>query len=101
MATTSGFDGRNLEFRWSADVGQSRQSHIHVGRGRKYRGRSWNRVAIHHRCKVISTSGLAVAVLNVGNQPTSGNVGSARDVSGMVAKVGVAVGIVPPANSVQ
>jgi len=33
---TSGFDGRHLEFRWSADVGQSRQSHIHVGHGQKY-----------------------------------------------------------------
>ncbi len=34
-ATTSGFDGRHLEFRLSADVGQSRQSHIHVGHDRK------------------------------------------------------------------
>ncbi len=36
-----------------------------------------------------------------GNQPTSDNVGSAKDVSGMVANVGVAVGIVSPAHSVQ
>ena len=29
--------------------------------------------------------------MNSGNQPTSGNVGSVRDVSGMVENVGVAV----------
>ncbi len=53
----------------------------------------------------MSTSGLAVAILNFGNvilisanQPTSDNVRSARDVSGMVANVGVAVGIVSPAH---
>jgi len=39
--------------------------------------------------------------LNFGNQPTSGNVGSARDVSGMVANVEVAVGIVSAAHCVQ
>ena len=44
--------------------------------------------------------GIAVAIFNVGNQSTSGNVGSARDVSGMVANVGVAVGIVSPAHCV-
>ncbi len=46
---------------------------------------------------MISTSGFA-AILNSGNQPTSGNVGSVRNVSGMVANVGVAVGIVSPAH---
>ncbi len=40
-------------------------------------------------------------ILISGNQPTSGNVGSARDVSGMVANVVVAVGIVSPAHCVQ
>ena len=42
-----------------------------------------------------------VAILNSGNQPTSGNVGSVRDVSSMVANVGVAVGIVSPAHCGQ
>ncbi len=58
--------------------------------------------------KLFFTSGLAVAILNFGNailisgnQPTSGNVGSARDVSGMVGNVGVAIGIVSPAHCVQ
>jgi len=58
--------------------------------------------------KLFSTSGLAVASLkignaslNFGNQPTSGNVGSARNLSGMVANVDVAVGIVSPAHCVQ
>ncbi len=99
-AATSGFYGRHLEFRWSANVGQSRQSHIHVGHGQKYGGTSWNRGAINHRLKVISTSGLAVVILNSDIQPTSGNVGSDRDVSGMVANVGVAVGMVLPADCV-
>ncbi len=40
-------------------------------------------------------------ILISGNQPTSDNVGSAWAVSGMVANVGVAVGIVSPAHSVQ
>ena len=40
-------------------------------------------------------------ILISGNQPTSDNVGSARDVSGMVANVVVAVGIVSPAHCVQ
>jgi len=51
---------------------------------------------------------LAVAILNLGNailisgyQPTSGNVGSARDVSSVVVNVGIAVGIVSPAQCVQ
>ncbi len=44
---------------------------------------------------------LAVAILNVGDKPTSRNVGSTRDVSGVVANVGVAVGIVSPADCVQ
>ena len=39
--------------------------------------------------------------MNSGNQPTSGNVGSVRDVSSMVANVGVAVGIVSPAHCDQ
>ncbi len=51
--------------------------------------------------KFISTSGLAVTILNYGNQPTSGNVRSGRDVSGRVANVGVAIGIVSPAHCVQ
>ncbi len=68
-ATTSGFAGRHLEFRLSADV--------------------------------ISTSGLAVAILNFGNEPTSGNVGSVRSVSGMVANVWVTVRIVSPAHFAQ
>ncbi len=50
---------------------------------------------------VIYNSGLVVAILNSGNQPTSGNVGSVRDVSSMVANVEVAVGIVSPAHYVQ
>ena len=54
-----------------------------------------------HRSKVISTSGLLVAILNSGNQPTSGNVESVRDVSSMVAKVEVAVGIVSPARCIH
>ncbi len=41
------------------------------------------------------------AILNSGNQSTSGNVGSVRDESGIVANVGVAVGIVSPAHCVQ
>ena len=100
--------GHHFRFRWSpfrisvlGDVGQGRQSHIHVGHGRKYVVRSWNRCAIHHRQKVISTSGLAVAILNFANQPTSGNVGSERNVSSKDANVGVAVGIVPPADCIQ
>ena len=44
-----------------------------------------------HRSKVTSTSGLLVAILNSSNQPTSGNVGSVRDVSSTVANVEVAV----------
>ena len=44
-----------------------------------------------HRSKVTSTSGLLVAILNSGYQPTSGNVGSVRDVSSTVANVEVAV----------
>ena len=46
-----------------------------------------------HRSKVTSTSGLGllVAILNSGNQPTSGNVGSVKDVSSTVAIVEVAV----------
>ena len=44
-----------------------------------------------HRSKVISTSGLVVAILNSGNQPTSGNVGSVREVSSTVANVEVPV----------
>ncbi len=51
------------------------------------------------RSKVISTSGLAI--LNSGNQPKSGNVGSVRYVSSMVANVGVAVGIGSQDHSVQ
>ena len=41
------------------------------------------------------------AILNSGNQPTSGNVGCALDVSSMVVNVGVAVGIVSPAHCGQ
>ena len=44
-----------------------------------------------HRSKVTSTSGLLVTILNSGNQPKSGNVGSVRDVSSTVAIVEVAV----------
>ena len=49
---------------------------------------------------MISTSGLVAAILNSGNQPTSGNVGSVRNVSSIVANVGygVAVGIVSPCS---
>ncbi len=54
-----------------------------------------------HRSNVISTSGLLVIILNSGNQPTSGNVGSVRDVSSMVANVEVSVGIVLPARCVH
>ncbi len=42
-----------------------------------------------------------VAILNSGNQATLGNVGSVRDMSCMVANVGVAVAIVSPAHCVQ
>ena len=52
--------GRHLSFRcrpMSHDVGQCRQCHILVGRGRKYRGSRWNRFEICFRSKVISTSG--------------------------------------------
>ena len=49
-----------------------------------------------HRSKVISTSGLVVAILNSGNQPTSGNVGSVRDVSSMAENTEVDVGIEAP-----
>ncbi len=38
------------------------------------------------------------AILNSGNQPTSGNVGAAWGVFSMVVNVGVAVGIVSPAH---
>jgi hypothetical protein len=51
--------------------------------------------------KVISTSGLFVAILNSSNQPTSGNVGSVGYVSSIVANAEVAVGIVPPTRCVQ
>jgi hypothetical protein len=57
--------------------------------------------ASSHTVEVISTSGLVAAILNSGNQPTSGNVGSVRDVFGMVENVGVTVGIVSPAHCVQ
>ena len=42
-----------------------------------------------------------VAILNSGDQPTSGNVGSVSDVSSMVANAGVVVGIVSPAHCDQ
>ena len=45
-------------FRMSADVGQCRQCHIRVGRGRKCGGSRWNRVEIYFSSKVIATSGL-------------------------------------------
>ena len=67
----------------------------------KIGGRSWNRGAISLRSKVISTSGLAAAILNFGKYPTSGNVGRVRDVFGMVSNIGVAVGIVSPPHCVQ
>jgi hypothetical protein len=67
--TTSGFDGRHFEFRWSANVGQSRQSHIHVRHGQKCEG-GWNRGFTSQRSKVISTSGLMTAILKFGNEPT-------------------------------
>ncbi len=41
------------------------------------------------------------AILNFGKHSTSGNVGSIRDVSGMVSNIGVAVGIVSPPHCVQ
>ena len=47
---------------------------------------SWNRGAISHRSKVISTFILVVAILYSGNQSTSGNVGSVRAVSGNCRK---------------
>ncbi len=42
-----------------------------------------------------------VAILNSGIQPTSGNVGSVRDVSSMVTIVEIAVGIVSPVHCDQ
>ncbi len=50
---------------------------------------------------MICISGLIAAILNSGNQPTSGNVGSVMDETGMVANVGVAVGSGSQAQSVQ
>ncbi len=52
----------------SGNVGQCRQYHIQVGHGRKYDDRSWNRGAISHRSKVISTSGLMAAILDFGSR---------------------------------
>ena len=50
-------------------------------------GRSWNRGAISHRSKVISTSESSRHFeFHFGNQPASGNIGSVMNVSGMVAK---------------
>ncbi len=42
-----------------------------------------------------------VAILNSGNQPASGNVERGRDVSSIVANVGVTVGIASSAHCVQ
>ena len=50
---------------------------------------------------MISSSGLVAAILNSGNQPTSGNTGSVRNVSSMVANVRLAIGIVSPAHCIQ
>jgi len=44
---------------------------------------------------------VAILKLNSSNQPTSGNVASVRDVSGMVGDVGAAVEIVSPAYCAQ
>jgi len=52
------FRYHHLEFRFSANLGQRRQSHIRVRHGRKYGGRDLNRGAITHRSNVVSTSGL-------------------------------------------
>jgi len=49
-----------------------------LGMAEKNGSRSWNRGAMSRRSKVIFTSGLVFAILNSGNQPASGNVGSGR-----------------------
>jgi len=51
-----------------------------------------------HRSKIIFTSGLVAAILNSSIQPTSGNVRSVINVSGIIEAVGVAVGIVSLAH---
>jgi len=99
-ATTSGFDVRHLNFgSRRTDVGQCRQS------SRAWPKNMGGEVGIAEQSapfkKFTLTSGLLVAILDSGNQPTSDNVGSVRDVSSTVANVEVAVGIVSPARSVQ
>ena len=90
----------NFGSRPTSDNVNARQCHIRIGQSDNM-GVSWNRGSISHRSKVITTSGSVVAILNSGNRPTSVNVGSARDVSGMASNVQVAVGIMSPAHCVQ
>ena len=60
-----------------------------------------NRVDIALCSKAISTSGLVLDILSSGCRSMSGNVGSDITNSGMVAYVGLAVGIASPSVSVQ
>ncbi len=60
------------------------------------RPRRWNRGAICHRSKVISTSGLMATILNLSSRTTSGNVRGDIVKSGMVDNMGIAVGIAAP-----
>ena len=85
----------------SGDVGQCRQYHILLWRGRKYGCKSWNRGAICHRSKIISTPGLMAAILNVSRRTTSGNLRGDVVKSGMVDNMGIAVGIAAPSLAVQ
>jgi len=64
-------------------------------------GRSWNRGAICHRSKDISTSGLMTAILNFGSRTTSDNVRGDIVKSSMVDNVGIAVGITALSLAVQ
>ena len=73
----------NFGSRLTSDTVESVISEL--GMTEKNGSRSWNRDAMFHRSKIIFTSGLVFAILNSGNQPASGNVGSGRHVSVMVA----------------
>ncbi len=70
-----------------------------LGNGRKCGGR--NRVSISFHSKAVSTSGFVADHQPLFEFPMSGNVDSNKSESGMVANVGVAVGIASPSLSVQ
>ncbi len=75
------------EFLMSADVGQCRQCHILVGRGRKCGGSRLNRIDISFRSKVISTCGFVADIVVSRCRPMSDNVGSVIFQSGLVENV--------------